>query len=225
MTALEMLTKVRTMLDEVEPEGMWKNFEIYSSLTSGQEAYASMVFAQYKGKAALNINEPVPQVLSPLIIDMTTAIPDATSRLNNPADLWDYISLLYNHQSATAGLIPMYKRETNGRYNAISGNKYLQGDTVNDYYYTLASDGIRLETPVSNVDGGQIRIIYLEKPTKIVIDPDATDPAVATIQPILPSFTHDAICTYAFSDMCNKIKMYEVAAQYYQKFLNMVEYI
>ena len=56
-------------------------------------------------------------------------------------------------------------------------------------------------------------MVYFQKPTEIN----------ASIQPILPDFTHEAIIQYAVGELLKRDKYYDQATIHFNQFLKLVE--
>lgn len=207
MTTVELLTTLRTLLDE-SIEGFWKDgLDCYPVLTDGQQEYTAIILAQYKAKVLINPSEPIPEVLRPLYkkVDSTTN----TSYFSLPTDFLYDISLHLGSPYSR----PFLKRDLSRAIPFEQANSYLG---TQGYYYSIVNDRVNLEIPTPTNPGGQSYTLeHFIKPT--IID--------SNTNPILPEYTHLAIVIYAYAQLLKKAQRTQEAMAQYQEFLSLIKYI
>jgi len=203
-----MFAEVRTLLDE-DVEGFYLNPEIYTALTNGQREYASIIYAQFDGLRKQDRNVPIPLTLLPLFVESPN-IPilstDKVIPITSPiTGLWKVIYVTYGSAST-----PLLERDLSSVRPFRQANSIM--NPVNTFY-AVTSTQIELENKVS-ASTVNYQVAYLTEPTDIN----------ATINPILPDWTHAAIVQYAYSEMLKKPKLLNEALSAFNQFIQMIQY-
>lgn len=204
----QLLAEVRAQLDEASAT-FWQDTDIYQSLTDGQREYVSLILAQYKAKVLADRAVKLPEVLRVLLKAglASTTFPTATTSIALPADFLYHVSFLMN-VSARSNLLPTPIREYSPQTFFQNSNSLLNTDQ-----YAWIDAGNINWSPAIN--GGQITLNYISKPTDIT----------ASIDPVLPQFGNAALVRYAFADCLRKDQRTQEAEAAYGEFLQMIKYI
>ena len=208
MTNAEMNARVRSLLDELKVGFYDNNKDIYPALDNGQKQYASIILAQFKARQILDPSIEIPQTLYPLYATVTNNLSSGLSYFPLPEDYADDIGLKITADSVDYVL---YKRPISKAIFHKQVNTYL--NEANSYY--------NIDTANVNIEFyGIIPTLtyytfgYLKKVTDLT----------SSVEPILPNFTHPAICIYAVSELLVKKRFHREAQLAYQQFLTMVQY-
>jgi len=194
MTTAQMLTNVRTLLDETV-EGTWLDTEIYRALSNGQIAIINLLMAIYR------IHNKLPSVLINLIVE-TTATTDTNGEVPLPADFLDFI----NAETSTGTPIYYIKEIEYFR----ESNTYLKSSTTNptvrlksNLEFSLISTGITYS--------------YIRQPQ------DITSTITSYTEPELLPSAHPAIVLYAFSEMLKKIERVQESTINFKEFIQLIQ--
>lgn len=212
MNSAEMLSSLRTLLDEKVSGGFYEDADLYNALRSGELELATRLFAVYKAKTEQNKGEALPFVLTPLYNEIEQVMGAGVATIPLPNGVIGILSVQYNH-SGPSPLYPVYSRDVSSVKHFSKNNYFLKSDkNKNVYYftYTPISGYVELETPSESEDS-LAHVCYIKHPSGIS----------ALVQPTLESNTHEAIIQYALWYILRKDKDYQ--AQEYQKFLSMVQ--
>jgi hypothetical protein len=208
MTAAQMLTEVRTLLDE-DIEEYFLDTEIYSALTDGQKEYASIVYAIFETARKLDRNTPIPLTLLPLFTESGN-IPVTsgahTISLTSLTSLWKVIYVTFGTSK-----IPLLERDLSSVRPFRQSNSIMN---ALDTFYSVTSTNIELENSSSDPTTNY-QVAYLTETTTI----DGTP-----TNPILPDWTHKAIVQYAYSEMLKKPKLLNEALAAFNQFIQMIQY-
>lgn len=194
-----LVARVRTYLDELT-EGFFLTSEIFASLNDAQNEIVSQLLSMWKQKQAINFDEPIPEVLTPVVV--TTTLTRASAKVYTlPTNYLQYLAVADN-----AGLMVNIRRNSLGKTAKVA-NTYLKAATGADY----CSIGSTVIT--ESTDSASLSLTYVKVPTTITtsVDPDFTAQAffIAMVQ-------------YAFADLLKKDYRLQESLQEFQKFLSMV---
>lgn len=192
MTTANMLSRLRTMLDE-SSASFWSDTEMYSALADGQREVADHLLMLYKQKYKLNPDEELPVGLRTLVSSTT-----GTGTQNLPADYWQYLSVYTSS-------VPVFVRQDGPRKAASRLNTYTASTSAAPFCSFNASQ-IVFETSVTWT------LEYIKIPTAIAV----------AVQPTLPDITHNAIVQYALCQLLIKDQKVQEANLEYQKFMQML---
>jgi hypothetical protein len=206
-----MYNSLLTCTDEIVGQ-FWTEAQRWAALTDGQTEYTANILTQYKAKTLVNPSEPLPEILRSLYQKASLTI--SASAIPLPS------TFLYDLSVYLAGTFNRYliRREDSKKAGFDKKNPYLG---ASGYYYSLDNSGINLEIPTPSSLSTTIE--FLQKPTQIIIDTSVT-PNV-TIEPILPDYTHWAIVVFAFAQLLNKNKLFDIGAAKYKEFTTLVRSI
>lgn len=210
MIATSMLARVRELIDEVS-SSFWTDSNLYIALSEAQRQLVNLSLATYKMKLLMNPSEPLPEVLRPLYEEVANLAFGTTgvSSVALPADFLFDLHVEYDDNSSAP--IPAYKIGITPNRKFSLSNTYL-GSNQSQFYYWIDDENLNFGTVVSGT--GSYRLTYLKKPTEI----DATP-----TNPVLPTFTHEALCQYAVAEALKKDKEYQAAQIFYNTFLQLAQ--
>jgi hypothetical protein len=194
-----LVARVRTYLDEIT-EGFFKDSEIFASLNDAQNEIVSQLLNVWKQKQIVNFDEPIPEVLSPVVVVAT--LTRASAKVYAlPTNYLQYLSVADN-----SGVMVNIRRNSLGKV-AKATNTYLKAASGSDY----CSIGSTVIT--ENTDSASLSLTYVKVPTTITtsVDPDFTSQAFQI-----------AMVQYAFADLLKKDYRLQESLQEFQKFLSMV---
>jgi len=191
-----LVTKVRTILDE-DTAGLYSTTQIYTALSDAQREIAGHFLAMYKAKLMVNPSEQCPDVILPLLVSTTSA----TGTQNLPTDYWDYLSIT-GGSSVNVRVRPMSRTLP----HEIT-NTYLTSSSSQPYCY-INSTQVVFETSVS----------WIMNYFKTLSD------LSASVDPILPVQTYNAMVQYAFANLLERDHD-ERAMQEFNKFVQMLQNI
>ena len=204
MTGPEMLGRVEKLLDKVATAtSFWSIPHIYQGLSDGQREAVNLVLNAYNEKAKANYLHPLPKTLEKLIVYPTAGTDVTTNYVSLPSGFLQELAVKYDYNNSGT-YKHLSKREFDKEY--FDANSYKSNWT-----YAITNDKIYFGTSESGT--GKYQMVYLQKPTEIT----------AAINPILPDFTHEAICQYCVSEMLKKDTRYDEAKLYFNQFLKLVE--
>jgi hypothetical protein len=204
MLSTDMLTEVRTLLDE-DVEEFFLDTEIYSALTDGQKEYASFIYTQFDTLRKQDRNTPIPLALLPLFTESANIpVTAGTHVISIPTGLWKVIYVTYG-----ASKTPMLERDLSSVRPFRQSNSIMNTPNI---FYSVTSANIELEDIASVSVNYQIA--YLINTTDIN----------STTNPILPEFTHKAIVQYAYAEMLKKPKRNQEALSELGTFIQMIQY-
>jgi len=214
MTTAEMLTRIRTFLDEASAS-FWSDTEIYSALADGQNEVISICLNFYRAKKEVNSRTELPQVLTALHTHVADT--NLTGIVTAPADYLFLLGGYYSDDTPTQSP----KAFTVKDY----GLNYFH-DYYNTYLAPTANDPIAI---VANTSGGVLSIYFIPAPTggdtaQYAFEYLRKPTAIASgVNPTLSVFAHNAIVTYAFAQLLLKDDRMQEAQAQYQIFINMVQ--
>lgn len=209
MTSSQMLTRVRTLLDEASA-GLWSDNEIYSALTDGQKSIAEFLVSFYKKRGML------PKILLPLVTYLTGGLTVAGQpNVPLPSDFMYLVSLEYDPDNT--GKKPCIILEDMERNKFLANNSYFSAVTPSDSfyiaYYDIDSSSNRiLHCQPDNSGLGSYYLNYLKYPTDIN----------ASTDPILAEGSHEAIVQYAYIQLLLKDEKSREAYSEFNKFTAML---
>ena len=182
MTSVLLLSRLRTLLDEAE-EGFWTDDECYAALSDAQREAVNNIFAR----------NPFNENLKTLIKTV-----DGTNVTNQA------IALPTAFKDIVTGELAVLTGGTKYPCKVIDYNKDFIDDKNNDYLKPIAASPV-VYVKASTVVG---RKIYFE-PTGANTDYSLliiTNPTeiTASINPILPEATHEALIYWAFQFLLRK---------------------
>ena len=182
MTSVEMLARLRTLLDET-PEGFWNDDEdCYPALSIAQLEVIKAI-TPYKSIALRTVLQRSVQTAK------TFAVNDG---LSLPIDFFLIYSIKANAVGGTEH--PAYDRITR---NEFEDNPYLSSENDRLFYTISGTSGalkLFFETAFTN---GSITMDYITKPEDIT----------SSVNPELDSIAHNAIVWYAFAYSLQKAKL------------------
>lgn len=192
MTSAEMLTRMRTLLDD-QFSAFWTDNDIYRALADGQRAVIDLVLAQWNMVRAVNPYAPLPQILRSLFTTTT-----GTITTNLPADFLAPVAV-YTSTGAAYERPDGVKRGTD-KFNTYSISSSSQP------YYSFSGTQLVWETAVAWT------MEYIKIPSDIG----------SAQEPTIPAFTHYEIVKYAFAEMLKKDDKINEAQVIYNEFLQSV---
>ena len=206
MTSANMLSRVRTLLDE-SSASFFSDSEIYSALADGQRELFTIALLVRK-------NGELPEILRPCVATAqgTISIGQSTVNISGLTNFADIINVSYNSASSST-LYPALRRELTEKTPAEKNNTYLVGTAGKDFYYSVSATQIVFETAATGTAG--YSITYLSTPSDIA----------SGTQPTLPDFSHNAIVQYAFAFILRKDQREQEAQVEFAKFNEMVKEI
>lgn len=208
MLSTELLSRVRTLLDEVTPS-FFLDAEIYSALTDAQQETADYFYKLYSSALMNNADSKLPQPLEPLVISVTATL--ATAGLTKPADYWHIISVSYAYTGGLIGTFYPCRIETlNPVLGFNLGNTYLAPSATDPKVYEAYGNSLQLWFSPVPSGTGAYTLTYLKTPTSIS----------ASVNPILPVSVHSAIVHWATAQMLFKDQRPDEANLHLQNFIN-----
>lgn len=178
MTSANMLTRLRTLLDEASAS-FYADTELYSALADGQRQITAIALSLFDRNPS-----KVPEIIRPLIKTASGTLAAAVSTISLPADYLRYITGKYIH-NATSGGRPVFLRAIDGQLIHKQNNAFQVADTGEEYYITIDT-AINLETATVS-PGGYYSITYFSTPADIA----------SGANPTLSDSSHNAIIQYA----------------------------
>lgn len=214
MLSTELLSRVRTLLDEVT-SSFFLDTEIYSALTDAQQEAANYFLRLYNSALINNADSKLPQPLESLVISSGT-IATVTAGLTKPADYWQIISASYAYTGDVVGTLYPCRIE---KLNPVLGfnlkNTYLAPSATDPKVYEAYGASLQLWFLPVPSGTGAYNLTYLKTPTSIS----------ASVNPILPVSTHSAIVHWATAQMLFKDQRPEEANLHLQNFINELQII
>ena len=223
MTSTEMLTQVRTLLDE-ESEGFYEDSEIYSALTNGQKQVVNFLIAQYEILRKQQPDTELPEILNEIAKEATSTVPADSNNVNVPSDYLHSVAIKYSPSVPTYSEFPVYERKNQPALYFKQDNSLLVGDSltmeVNDGglitpqtvifqpYYTIRGSEIIFDTTSDAGFTGSFTIIYISEPLGISSGEN----------PELPDSSHDAIIKFAAGFMLQKDELLQQSQQLMDSF-------
>lgn len=194
-----LLARVRTALDEVS-SGFWTDAEIFLALSDGQNELITYLLNVWKQKQLINFEEPLPEVLAPVVVPATCTRSSAKVYAL-PTDYLQQIAV-----AAPGGEAILVRRQGMGKVSQAV-NTYLKAATGADY----CSIGSTIIT--EGTDHASVTLTYVKAPANMTTDVD----------PVLTSNSAKiAMVQYALADLLKKDEKYQESMQEFQKFLSMV---
>lgn len=208
MSALEMLQRLRTLLDEKLSQFWDDGLDCYPALTDAQTEYAAIILLQWKARSIVNPSELIPETLLELYVKSSGNIAGQNYILRPSNYLYDLSIYLGSPYSRN-----LLRREVSKASKFETANIYIG---TQGYFYSVKNDRFDLEIPVPTGPSGIDYILeYLKKTTTIN----------ANTNPILPEFTHQAIVVFAFATLLKKAKLIQESNAQFQEFASLVKYI
>jgi hypothetical protein len=194
-----MLARARTFLDEAVA-AFYTDDEIFLSMSDGQNELITQLMNIWKQKQFVNFEEPLPEVLAPVVVSATCSRASANT-YTLPSDYLQQIAV-----AAPGGEPILVRRQGMGKV-AQKANTYLKAATGSDYCAvgsSIVSEG---------TDHASVTLTYVKSPANMTT---SVDPALTSNSAKL------AIVQYAFADLLKKDMRLQEAMQEFQKFLSMV---
>lgn len=203
MTTAEMVTRVRSLLDEREA-GFWSDAEVLDALNDGQDEvvnYCLFVFAEG------GVEGELPLLLTPLETEQTIE-PVTAADIALPSGFMYLLSVKCAPTSGALLKSCMIRSTSMARY-AREHNRFLKPDGANLYAF-LRGGKLVFELPLVN---GRVVINYLRKANRISEVQNSE----------LPDNASGAIISYATALLLEKDKQNEEAAGFFGMFTNKIE--
>ncbi|MBN8545863.1 MAG: hypothetical protein J0L60_06990 [Ignavibacteria bacterium] len=203
MTTAEMITRVRSLLDEREA-GFWSDAEVMDALNDGQDEvvnYCLFVFAEG------GVEGELPLLLTPLETEQTIE-PVTAADVVLPSDFM-YLLSVKCAPTTGASLKPCMIRSTSMARYSREHNRFLKPDGANLYAF-LRGGKLVFEVPPVN---GSVVINYIRKGSRISEEQNCE----------LPDNASGAIISYAAALLLEKDKQSEEAGRFFGMFTNKIE--
>jgi hypothetical protein len=214
MVRTEMLSRVRTLIDEVGTASFWLDTEIYSALTDAQQEVANYFYKLYSVALMNSFESKLPQPLESLAISVVATL--ATAGVAKPVDYWHIISVTYANTGGLNGTFyPCRIEKINPALGFNLANTYLAPSITDPKVYEAYSASLQLWFSPAPSGTGAYSLTYLKTPTAIS----------ASVDPILPVQTHSAIVHWATAQMLFKDQRPEEAHLHLQNFINELQMI
>lgn len=210
MTSVQMLSRVRDLLDE-NSASFWSDANIYVYLSEAQRQLTNIALKLYQAKRDIMPNTPIPDVLRPLITVVVNLAfgSTGTSTVALPSDYLSDIHVEYDDNASSP--IPAFRVGENQNRYFNQNNSFLKS-TQAQYTYWVDGANLNFGTAVSGT--GAYRLTYLKQPTEINATPT---------NPILPSYTHEALCQYAVAEGYKRDKSFNESQLFYNQFLALIQ--
>ncbi len=190
MTALELLARLRTLLDENSAQ-FWLDSECYSAFTDAQIEIIKRVYAKW----IVLPNADLPITIRSLFTTTTQTAQTGTS-FTLPTTLFQLLGIKVD--SVNSGIyIPAFVRPQNQSKYYIQDNPYSKS-SKSDVFYDIQMPNIVFETILTN---GNIVYDFLVKPSDINGTP------IPPVNPTIDSISHEAIIYYAWYVLLAKAKL------------------
>ena len=194
MTASQLLTRLRTLLDE-DIAQFWSDSECYSAFTDAQIEIIKRIYNKWILSLEQNPNLDLPITIRNLFTTTTQTLQTGTS-FSLPSTLLNLLSIKVD--STNSGkYFPAIKRPQNQIKHYIQDNPYLVS-TKSDIYYDIQMPNIIFETALAN---GNVVYDFLIKPNDI----DGT--VTPSVDPTIDSIAHEAIIYFAWFILLSKAKL------------------
>lgn len=181
MTSVEMLARLRTLLDEASA-GFWTDTEAYSALSDGQREVVDILFSKNRKHSLLKS-----------LLKTATGSNTTSTGITLPTDFKDFVNAEYASVTG-ASKMPCKLVDYDEVFLRDKENSYLTPIRATPVIYLNATTGLRLICFEPTSSASDYNIVYLKQPTEIASGTD----------PILPVETHEAIIMYAYSFLLRK---------------------
>lgn len=206
MTTAQMVTRVRTLLDEIT-ESFFLTTEIYSALADGQQEVANYFHKIYELMKVNNPSIPLSNILESLYA-MTTST-TVSGLVNNPANYWHLILATYAYNGGTSYNCRIQSLGPSLLYDL--DNTYLAASPTSPTVYQVSATQFLFLPTASGT--ANYALGYLVKPT----------PISSSVDPTLPVQTHTAIVHWAVAQMLFKDQRPQEAQLMLQNFMNEIQ--
>lgn len=182
MTSIEMLARLRTLLDET-PEGFWDDDE---------DCYPALSIAQLEVIKTIAPSKPIAlrSLISPF------ALTPLTFTVAEGLDLTSDFLLMYSIKANATGGTQKPAIERTARHD-FEDNPYMSS-AADRLFYTISGENEALKLFFeTDFVAGAITLDYITKPEDIT----------ESVEPEIDSIAHNAVIYYAFSFLLQKAKL------------------
>ena len=194
MTAVQLLARLRTLLDE-DTAQFWTDTECYSALTDAQIEIIKRIYNKWILSLEQNPNLDLPIAIRSLFTTTTQTAQTGTS-FSLPSTLLQLLSIKVDSLNSGTYL-PAFKRPQNQSKYYILDNPYLKS-SKSDIFYDIQMPNIVFESVLTN---GNITYDFLQKPN------DIDGLANPEVDPTIDSIAHEAIIYFAWFILLAKAKL------------------
>lgn len=198
MTSTQMLSRLRTLLDE-NSAGFWTDTECYNALSDGQREVINILF---------KVN-PYHQGLKSLL-KTQSAIGVSGTAISLPSDFKELLNATWSTVTGETQF-PCNIKDYDTQFLIDKNNTYLAPHRASPVVYIKAGTTVGRKIYFEPASTGDYTFVYLTNPPEID----------GSTNPILPVETHEPIIVYAFSFLLRKDLRGAEADGAYKLFLEM----